>query len=793
MSRLISLLLTILAAFSYVSVNAAENKAPPNVVVILVDDLGYGDLSIYGGPNVQTPRIDSLGKEGMQFTQFRANSNVCSPTRAALLSGMYPDRAGVPGVIRTYPEDSWGYLSQDLTLLPAALRNYGYTSAHIGKWHLGLEAPNLPTRRGFDFFHGFLGDMMEDYYNHLRHGINYMRKNEQVIDPEGHATDLFSSWASDYLRERAADPEKKPFFLYLAYNAPHDPIQPPPEYLQRVLEREPGIDEKRAKLVALIEHLDDGIGRVLDTIKETGLDQNTLILFTSDNGGSGPTNAFNGPHRGAKGEMYEGGLKVACLVKWPGKIKPESKSDVQGATIDIFPTLLKLAGGQIDEEQRSADDAFIQRIDGINLADVLLGKSQTIPERTLYFVRRNGELVRGAAKTNNAMIRGEWKILQNSAYAPLEFYNLKNDPLETTDVRTKAPAEFQKSLRQMMLHIQEGGRTPWQPPRGAKRPADATKALPERTGVPKFVISPPGKDESRALKELVRSPELWVESRKHVDAINVADHVVNRHFKDDKELAELFDGFRKMNLPIHMEVGAVKPWGKTGKECFERQKPQWERFIRLNADIRGISMDEPLNCCDTHLKMDNAMEYAATETAEFIALVRKDYPDWVIGDIEGYPALSIEQTIQWIDLLEAKLKAKGVRGMDFFRLDVDWMHFVHDTGKGNWQGVKQIENHCRSKNIPFSFVYWAANYPSLDSRGLASDRVWYVGAMQMYFDYLAVNGNPDQVVVQSWVNGPNTILPESEPFSFVRSVGDIADHWTKVKAMNNARARARAR
>ena len=309
-------------------------------------------------------------------------------------------------------------------------------------------------------------------------------------------------------------------------------------------------------------------------------------------------------------------------------------------------------------------------------------------------------------------------------------------------------------------------------------------ALAQRPELPKCVIAPPGFDECRALRELAHAPEQWEQCRKHIDAINIADHVLHRHFGDDKELADLFGSFKTMNLPIHLEVGAVKPWGKTGKECFERQKPQWERFIRLGADIRGIAMDEPLNCCDTHLKMENALEYAATETAEFIALVRKDYPDWIIGDIEGFPALPVDQVVLWLDTLQSKLEAKGVRGLDFFRLDVDWMHFVHNTGKGSWHDVKRIEEVCRSRGIPFSIVYWAADYPSLDNRGLATDQVWYVGVMQMYFDHLAVRGRPDQIVVQSWVNGPKTILPESEPFSFVRSVGDVAGHWQKVLAAN---------
>jgi arylsulfatase A-like enzyme len=182
-----------------------SSSGRPNVLVILVDDLGYGDLSSYGATDLQTPNIDGLVTSGMRFESFYANCPVCSPTRAALLTGRYPDLVGVPGVIRTHITDNWGYLFPQAILLSQVLKRAGYHTAIVGKWHLGLAAPNTPNERGFDHFHGFLGDMMDDYYNHRRHGFNYMRLDEKEIDPEGHATDLFTQWAIDYLRERAGE------------------------------------------------------------------------------------------------------------------------------------------------------------------------------------------------------------------------------------------------------------------------------------------------------------------------------------------------------------------------------------------------------------------------------------------------------------------------------------------------------------------------------------------------------------------------------------------------------------
>ena len=263
--RLFSLLLLLFLPGFFGARHSLAQK-PPNIVLILADDLGYGDLSSYGATDLRTPHIDSLVAAGMRFHSFYANSPVCSPTRAALLSGRWPDVAGVPGVIRTHDRNSWGYLSPDVRLLPSVLKGAGYHTALVGKWHLGLEPPNLPQQRGFDVFRGFLGDMMDDYLTHRRHGINYMRRDGDVIDPEGHATDLFSTWAADYVQEQAQ--EEAPFFLYLAYNAPHFPVQPPDAWVERVLARESGIDTTRARLVAFIEHMDAGIGEVIAALNE---------------------------------------------------------------------------------------------------------------------------------------------------------------------------------------------------------------------------------------------------------------------------------------------------------------------------------------------------------------------------------------------------------------------------------------------------------------------------------------------------------------------------------------------
>ncbi len=430
---------------------STAGAALPNILVILTDDQGRGDYSAFGTKDLRTPNIDRLFHEGMTFENFFANSPVCSPTRAALLTGKYPDRVGVPGVIREEePENSWGWLAPSATLLPTLLKPAGYHAAMVGKWHLGITSPNLPNERGFDVFRGFLGDMMDDYWTHLRHGQNFMRDNGDVVEPKGHATDVFTDWACDYLASRAH--AAGPFFLYLAYNAPHDPIQAPPEWLEKVKQREPGLDPKRAQLVALIEHLDFGIGRVLETLDKTGLAANTLVIFTSDNGGRLVNGANNGPWRSGKEHVYEGGLRVPGAARWPARIKAGSHTEHIALSMDIFPTALAAAGVNPPAG-----------IDGVSFLPTLLGQAQPGADRDLYFVRREGGPNYGG-KTIEALRSGDWKLLQDSPTAPLELYNLKDDPQETKDLANERKDVARKLGAGLRIRIQQGGSVPWQRP-----------------------------------------------------------------------------------------------------------------------------------------------------------------------------------------------------------------------------------------------------------------------------------------------------------------------------------------
>lgn len=438
------LMFCVVLAISTAQLNAQQK---PNMIVILTDDHGFGDMSFTGGKDICTPHLDTLFRSGMYLENFHSNSTVCSPTRASMMTGRFADIAGVPGLIRSNEANSWGYLREDLPLMPNLLKKAGYQTAIIGKWNLGLQSPNLPNERGFDFFRGFLDDMMDDYWTHLRRGQNFMRFNKDTINPKGHATDIFANWTIEYLKEKQK--EKQPFFLYLAFNAPHFPIQPPPEWLEKVKKRNPELSELRAKNVALVEHMDDAIGRIMAALKSTGLDKNTLVVYTSDNGGSLPHGASNGILRGGKEDMYEGGIKVPTCVVWPGVIKPGTTNNEMGLTMDILPTLCEIAGVKIEHE-----------IDGISLYKSWLQKKEPADDdRKLFFMRREGGKYAGLAYY--AVRKGQYKLVQNTPFEEMQLFDMLADPLEQhpLDKKTKG---YQELVNLLIQHIRKSGGVKWQ-------------------------------------------------------------------------------------------------------------------------------------------------------------------------------------------------------------------------------------------------------------------------------------------------------------------------------------------
>lgn len=418
----------------------------PDIILIVADDLGWGDLGCFGSQEVLSPALDSLASQGQSWTNFYANCCVCSPTRASILTGCYPDRVGVPGVIRTHANNSWGKLKSDVAMLPQILGSAGYQTAAIGKWHLGLAAEDHPLSRGFDHFHGFLGDMMDDYFHHKRHNNNYMQLGHTPINPAGHATGLFESWANSAIDKMSG--QDNPYFLYLAFNAPHTPIQPPTSALAKVQQRLPNISPERAKLIALIEDMDASIGRVLDKVAQS--QRETLVIFVSDNGGQLNVGADNGQLRGGKQSNYEGGLRVPAIVRWPGKVPAGSSTEAIGVTMDLLPTI--------------CDALHIETpsgIDGQSLLPWLVDPKSTQPQREVYYVRREG----GAAYcglTIEALRKGDWKLVHNLPTEPMQLFNLAGDPYESTDLAKANPKQMRIMMNALMPHIQAAGQVPWQ-------------------------------------------------------------------------------------------------------------------------------------------------------------------------------------------------------------------------------------------------------------------------------------------------------------------------------------------
>jgi hypothetical protein len=304
-------------------------------------------------------------------------------------------------------------------------------------------------------------------------------------------------------------------------------------------------------------------------------------------------------------------------------------------------------------------------------------------------------------------------------------------------------------------------------------PARSAESAPAAEGKPVVWMMPPAAADGRCLRELFTQPDLWRETRAEVQVLGYADHNLNRQFTD-QELGAWMPLLAQWNLKLGLEVGAIKEWGPTGRKAFDAQRPMWDRFQKLGGKIHALAMDEPLCCARNVLKKDQA--YAVEETAQFIALVRQHYPDVLVGDVEPYPSLTLAELFAWIDALQTRLKELNVRGLDFFRVDVDWVHFIYGD-KGNWREVRKLEEACRARKLPFSLIYWAADYPHLERLGRGGDAAWYISTLRQGQDYALVGGRPDEYVIESWVNGPAHAVPEKTEWTFCKSVLDFCERF----------------
>ena len=282
-------------------------------------------------------------------------------------------------------------------------------------------------------------------------------------------------------------------------------------------------------------------------------------------------------------------------------------------------------------------------------------------------------------------------------------------------------------------------------------------------------IMPSPWPDGRCLRELFQKPNQWKNTRSKIDVLGYWASLLNEQFKDD-ELKSMFAKVDEWNLRMAMEVQVLKEYQQTGDLAFDISRKQWDRFYSLGAKFNTIALDEPFFCVRHVIKKENS--YAVKETADYIEKVRKQYPDMVIGDIEPYPALSTQELIYWVEALNAELSKRGVRGLDFIRLDVDWALF-DKSDTVSWKGVRDFEDYCRKNGLKYSLIYWASAYPYLQQQKKADERTWYVSLMHQGYDYILQGGQPDEYVIESWLDTPKKSLPEYSLDTFSGSALDF--------------------
>jgi arylsulfatase A-like enzyme len=391
---------------------------------VLADDLGYGDLGFQGAKDIPTPHLDQLARTGVRFSNGYVSHPFCSPTRAGLLTGRYQQRFGHENNPKYDPRDEVAGLPKKETTLADVLQRAGYITGHVGKWHLGATPGFHPVSRGFTDSFGFLGGG-HDYFEQQMEGepreyLIPLHRNRTPVAESEYLTDALSREAAAFVEQNKA----RPFLLYLAYNTPHTPLQVPEKYLSRFA----GIaDEKRRKYAAMVSSLDDGVGRLMGALAKAGIEENTVVFFLSDNGGPvGINGSTNTPLRGAKGSVYEGGIRVPFVARWKGRWKPGVRKDVV-TSLDLFPTIAGLAGAVVPPEVR---------LDGVDLSAQLGGRPAGSNERRLFWRTGGG--------ASFAMREGNYKLVRPPGSTKAELYDLAADVAESKDLAAAQPARVKR-------------------------------------------------------------------------------------------------------------------------------------------------------------------------------------------------------------------------------------------------------------------------------------------------------------------------------------------------------------
>lgn len=438
----------------------ASGAVRPNIVVILADDLGYQDLGIQGAPDVVTPHLDSLANAGIRCSNAYVTAPVCSPSRAGFLTGRYQNRFGFEFLADKESIVPAGHvigLTTSETTIATRLKTLDYVTGCIGKWHVGYEPEHFPTDRGFDEFYGSLGQ--SNYFEPTLVDSRRSRKSQKVTSPDYYLTDDYSRCAVEFVERH----KNRPFFLYLPHFAVHKPHEASDQYLSRF----PHItDPTRRSYVAMLSAMDDAVGQLLATLRKYEIENNTLIIFFSDNGGTGGSS--NLPLRGKKGGTWEGGIRTPFLVQWKDRFAAGQKYDGLMSSLDILPTVIAAAGGKVDTEWK---------LDGVNLLPFLDGVESGNPHDILYW-RFGSQWAIRSAQGNSAQGNTEqWKLLQAreakggtiqiAKEGPVRLFNLADDIAEMNDLSGSMPEKVDELLRLWKEWSDELPEPAWQP-----RPSD---------------------------------------------------------------------------------------------------------------------------------------------------------------------------------------------------------------------------------------------------------------------------------------------------------------------------------
>ncbi|WP_435893237.1 sulfatase [Oceaniferula spumae] len=408
------------------SANAADK---PNVVVLYSDDAGYADFGFQPvcAPEMKklTPNIDTIARDGVRLSNAYMSGCVCSPSRAGLMTGRYQGRFGYDNNL---PPGTKNGLDLKETFGVKRLQKLGYKTALIGKWHLGYPAEFHPNERGYDWFYGLLQGSRGYYPYEKASPHRVILDNKTPTKEEGYVTDRFGDAAVKFITEN----KDEPFYLFVSFTAPHSPNQPNKKDLDRIKH----IEKKgRMNYAGLIVSLDDNVGKILKAIKDNGIEDNTLVIFTNDNGGQTATGADNGKLKGKKGSLWEGGVRVPWAMRWPAKIKPGSVIDEPVISMDILPTVVEMSGAKVQDDWK---------LDGHSILPLMTGEKESLPERTLHW-RQHG------SKGSISLRQGKWKLIHNrgeQGSAP-ELYDLSKDIGESNNLASQNP-DVVKSLGEKM-------------------------------------------------------------------------------------------------------------------------------------------------------------------------------------------------------------------------------------------------------------------------------------------------------------------------------------------------------